>query len=104
MRLSINRLVEQSICELSKEQEVKVRKFIARYRGIAIMKNVSKDNLLKSIIYRNNFLAEIDNRYLRGDMQFLSARVYGYIRAYIKWIANDYMKTYIVLKKNLVLM
>ena len=100
MHLPIHALVEQTMRQLPKEYEAKVRKFIALYRSFAIMKNISKNNLQKMMIYRQHFLAEIELRFTCGDMQFLSNNFYGYIRHYIKYISAEYMKHYIRLKKT----
>ena len=99
----ISSLIEQQIAQLSDAEERKVRKFIARYKNIITVVNISKEALHKSIIYRQHFLREIEERYHRGDMQFLSANFYGYLRNYIKSFAKNYMGLYIIAKKRMLL-
>jgi hypothetical protein len=103
MRQPINFLVEQQISQLSDEQERKMRKFIARYKDVISVVNVSKHALHKSIIYRQHFLNELDERFRRGDMQFLSNNLYGYVRNYIKSYAKNFMGLYIIAKKRMLL-
>jgi hypothetical protein len=100
MQLTINALVEQSIRELSKKNESIIRKFLANFFLLTNIKNINKKNLHIMIIYRNFFLAEIEKRFKGGDMQFLTDRVYGYIRHYIKWVIAEYQKHYIIAKKR----
>lgn len=100
MRIPISSLIEQSVCELPKDQEAKVRKFLARFFSVAILKNVSKYNLYVMKMHRKLFLMEIEERFKKGDMQFLSNNVYGYIRHLIKYIASNYEKCYIFAKKR----
>jgi hypothetical protein len=94
-------VIEQSIQQLPKEKEAKVRKFMARWSIVSNLKYISKDNLQKITIYRNCYLNEIEERYKRGDMQFLSNNLYGYIRRCIKLIASNFMKEYIIAKKRM---
>lgn len=103
MELSINAQIEQEILQLPKDREAKVRKFMARYYSVANLINVSKNHLHKMMMYRNVFLTEIEERYKRGDMQFLSNNLYGYIRHAIKSVAATFMKEYIRLKKRMLL-
>lgn len=94
MKESINYVLDQSIRKMSKEHARTVRKFIERHSIMATIKDVSKENLHKSIIFRNYFLSEIDGRYLNGDMKFLSKEIHGYIRTYIKSEAAAFLKKY----------
>lgn len=103
MRTPIKYLLEQNICELPGEQQRKVRKFIERHSKLTTIKYVSKENLNLLLIYRQHFLDEIEERYAKGDMQFLTPRVYGYIRNYIKNTAAVFLKQYISVKKRMLL-
>ncbi len=100
MSVPINVLVERSIRELSKENEKRIRKFIERYRSATFIKYVNKSNLHLMNLYRETFLNEIEKRYVKGDMQFLEPRVYGYIRRYIKTMASSFLKQYMHIKKR----
>jgi hypothetical protein len=103
MHQPIHNLIEWCICELSKKHEAKIRKFLARFFSVAVLKNVSKANLHVVMIYRKHFLTEIEERFKRGDMQFLSNNLYGYIRHLIKYVVKDYEKCYIFAKKEMLL-
>jgi hypothetical protein len=103
MRQPIGFLIEEQIAQLNDVQERKLRRFIERYKNTIAVVNISKEALHKSIIFRNYFLREIEERYCRGDMQFLSNNLYGYVRHYIKSFAKNFMGLYIIAKKRMLL-
>ena len=92
-------VVERNVRELPGNQQHILRKFIERHSKTALFKGIDKENLNKTIIYRQFFLNELEERYKRGNMQFLTPNLYGYLRKYIKDFAKSYANQYMRLRR-----